>query len=579
MMMLPKGSNTTWRWSRAVLALIGTLALGAARADHFSGASITYECVGTNTYKIYLDLYLDCAGTSVTPQTLYFDNSCGVSFSIGSLTYVSVEEVAPLCPSQVSSSTCNGGTQPSFRHYRFQTQLFLSPCDFWTIHWYICCRNTMQNIQLTPGLYAEATLNNLSGLCDTSPRFIDTGIPYVCVNQLVNYNPGVSDANGNTMVFSLINARYGTPTPEDVTYYNPYTGAQPFVGITMNSFTGQLTFTPTAIGYYVVVIQVTTYTPGGVLIGSVMRDLMFAVTACNDTPPVIMGLSNPTGGVAVAANSFFACNGQSFCVDIPVTDNSSGVPITITSNAQLVLPGSTFTISGTNPAVATLCWTGNTSLLPATMFIQASDGACPIENVISTFINAQPCAALPIELLSFTARRSDGQVIADWTTGSEHNTDRFTVERSTDRSTFKSIGVVKAAGESQRPIDYSLVDPAPLEGTNYYRLRETDLDGTETLSEVVAVTFEAPDRILATWNGTDSWSVTGAPAGAEWTLVDAIGRVLSTGTTTDTSTLRVDMDATSGMHLLLVHSGGRTQVLKLPADPPLGAVIASVHGS
>src|SRR5436190_721009 len=186
------------------LLVVMAMGVGVARADHFSGASITYQCVGVNTYTIYLDMYLDCSGAPITPQTLYFDNSCGVTFSIGSLTATSVQEVAPLCPAQLANSTCNGGALPSFKKYRFQTTLYLSPCDFWTIHWYICCRNTMQNIQLTPGLYAEATLNNLSGICDGSPRFVDTGIPYVCVNQHVEYNPGVSDPDGNTMVFSLI---------------------------------------------------------------------------------------------------------------------------------------------------------------------------------------------------------------------------------------------------------------------------------------------------------------------------------------------------------------------------------------
>ena len=352
-----------------------------------------------------------------------------------------------------------------------------------------------------------------------------------------------------------------------------FTGPLPFVGITINAFTGQLSFTPTAIGYYTVVIKVTTYTPGGVLIGSVMRDLMFAVTACGDVPPVVNSLSNPTGGLAIASNSFYVCNGQSFCVDIMVTDNTSGSTITVTSNATLVLPGSTFTITGTNPARATLCWTGNTSLLPVTMFIQASDGACPIENVISTFLNAQPCSVLPIELLTFQAKPSNGQVVTDWTTASEHNSDYFTVERGTDGTDFQPIGRLEAAGTSSQPRDYSYIDAIPLVGASYYRLRETDLDGTSSLSDVVAVNYARPASIHAMWNGADAWSLTGAPTGAEWTLMDMLGRPIATGTITDDSAQRIPAGTSAGLHLLLVQDGEGTQLLKLPANLPAGAVV------
>lgn len=81
-----------------------------ARADHFSGADITYECLGGNQYRITLDLFLDCAGAPLTPQTLYFTNNCGVSFSLPNVPLVQTEEVSQLCGSQLLNSTCNGGT-------------------------------------------------------------------------------------------------------------------------------------------------------------------------------------------------------------------------------------------------------------------------------------------------------------------------------------------------------------------------------------------------------------------------------------------------------------------------------------
>jgi hypothetical protein len=209
------------------------------------------------------------------------------------------------------------------------------------------------------------------------------------------------------------------------------------------------------------------------------------------------------------------------------------------------------------------------------MFIQAGDGACPIENIISTFINAQPCSALPVELLSFDANPGLSEVVTLWSTASEQNSDHFTVERSADRMEFKPVGTVAAAGNSQHIRDYSFIDRAPLTGTSYYRLRETDLDGTVSLSKVVAVDFTPPNRVTATWDGMGNWAIAGAPANAEWTLVDMLGRTVAEGTFDDAGTEHAVGVKSPELHVLMVRMGEKVQVLKLPADLPAGSVIGS----
>jgi hypothetical protein len=71
-------------------------------------------------------------------------------------------------------------------------------------------------------------------------------------------------------------------------------------------------------------------------------------------------------------------------------------------------------------------------------------------------------------------------------------TDRFTVERSQRGEPFTPVGHVEAAGNStpDRQLTYDLPDADPLPGTNYYRLRSTDTDGSFTLSETVTVYHE-----------------------------------------------------------------------------------------
>ncbi len=94
---------------------------------------------------------------------------------------------------------------------------------------------------------------------------------------------------------------------------------------------------------------------------------------------------------------------------------------------------------------------------------------------------------LPIELIRFTAECQSGQVAVSWTTASETNNDFFTVQRSADGTTFEDVTVVDGAGNSNSILNYSAIDYSPYGGTSYYRLKQTDLDGTSKYSDVVAV--------------------------------------------------------------------------------------------
>jgi hypothetical protein len=109
----------------------------------------------------------------------------------------------------------------------------------------------------------------------------------------------------------------------------------------------------------------------------------------------------------------------------------------------------------------------------------------------SDFSAAGNGAPLPIELLSFDAQAVGNTVLVNWTTASEINNDYFTVERSTDAVNFASIGTVDGAGNSNGSISYQFVDVQPLQGVSYYRLRQTDFNGTTEVFDPAAVNFNA----------------------------------------------------------------------------------------
>jgi hypothetical protein len=99
--------------------------------------------------------------------------------------------------------------------------------------------------------------------------------------------------------------------------------------------------------------------------------------------------------------------------------------------------------------------------------------------------SVQEWMPLPVELIDFRASASPTGVHLVWETASEAGSAYFAVERSADVVHFAEIGREKAAGHSSSLLRYRFTDPAPPAGTNYYRLKATDLDGTFAYSSVV----------------------------------------------------------------------------------------------
>ncbi|EAY29465.1 T9SS type A sorting domain-containing protein [Microscilla marina] len=105
---------------------------------------------------------------------------------------------------------------------------------------------------------------------------------------------------------------------------------------------------------------------------------------------------------------------------------------------------------------------------------------------------------LPVNLLEFTAEKSKvnlRQALLRWTTISEQNSKHFEVEHSTDVTHFTLLGKRKAAQNSDQKVLYEYLHAAPVAGTNYYRLKLVDLDGSSTYSPTRAVLFDYVNNV------------------------------------------------------------------------------------
>jgi hypothetical protein len=103
--------------------------------------------------------------------------------------------------------------------------------------------------------------------------------------------------------------------------------------------------------------------------------------------------------------------------------------------------------------------------------------------------------ALPITLISFDAKsKANKSVDIKWSTASESGNAFFSIERSLNGKEFTPIANIQGAGDSDDVINYSFEDLFPRNGTNYYRLKQTDFNGEFEYSEVKRVMINSIDQ-------------------------------------------------------------------------------------
>jgi len=116
-------------------------------------------------------------------------------------------------------------------------------------------------------------------------------------------------------------------------------------------------------------------------------------------------------------------------------------------------------------------------------------------NFVLNLTSGAGCQILPIELMSFEGYNNKEYNVITWVTATEKNNDYFTLQRSLDAFDWETVEVRKGSGTSQLPIfyeykDYSYIKDSP----NYYRLIQSDYDGTKTNSPIIVITSKSEKK-------------------------------------------------------------------------------------
>jgi hypothetical protein len=278
---------------------------------------------------------------------------------------------------------------------------------------------------------------------------------------------------------------------------------------------------------------------------------------------VFPGISSNGKFITIDARGFSETSPASFNSNIPKITSQ----VSLGSYSVTFLNNFTSTVNGT---ISTLCSpsssTGVYSFDPAPPYTQ---------NKLA--ISCIGSGSLPLELLAFSAssaaKSNKATAQLSWLTAREVNLQGYEVERSGDGKTFEKIGSVKPTGSANSTEKYAFTDDVPLNGTNYYRLKMVNTEGSFTYSAVRSILVSdgktdkvsvspnpAKDRVVVKLNALEAKNVT-------LTLVDVAGKtVLTDNKSLETGFNEFSLNVTQlpqGLYFLKVADGKTSEMHRL----------------
>ncbi len=103
---------------------------------------------------------------------------------------------------------------------------------------------------------------------------------------------------------------------------------------------------------------------------------------------------------------------------------------------------------------------------------------------------------LPVSLTKFNASAVGNTIQLEWQTSFEENDVGFYIERSSNGRDWQPLSFVAGFGNSAVVENYGYQDLNPLQGINYYRLKQLDLDGNIKYSAIASASIKTSDRLI-----------------------------------------------------------------------------------
>lgn len=281
------------------------------KATHIVGGEVTYKYLGSNQYKIRLDLYIDCQNGN--PQAISSDATAYIGVFNGQTRNMIggyPKLISRQGPKRVVKTNYNcivKAPNACVDQYWYEATFTLPPITGgYYVSFQRCCRNgTIDNLVDPGGTGANywtfipdvRTLSNKKE--NNSAVFKELPPNFLCTNTPLKFDHSATDDDGDSLVYELFRPFTGgtsnMPRPDQggngdlqqppfsqISWATGYRDTYQIDGnppLTIDRSTGFMTLTPTRTGQFVIGIIVKEYR-NGQLISSTRRDYQFNVQSC-----------------------------------------------------------------------------------------------------------------------------------------------------------------------------------------------------------------------------------------------------------------------------------------------------------
>ncbi|MBL7814077.1 MAG: T9SS type A sorting domain-containing protein [Saprospiraceae bacterium] len=197
------------------------------------------------------------------------------------------------------------------------------------------------------------------------------------------------------------------------------------------------------------------------------------------------------------------------------------------------------TANTTNTTINTLLNTVNSNELTGAL------NGFSLSSTASNWTTGKTCnTVLPVEIVDFSGKNTEGGNLLTWTTANEQNNKGFGIERLAPNGQWVTLGFVNAKSKAA---NYEFIDKEPL-STSYYRLRQLDNDGKTALSKIISISIQGKQKLSIYPNPASNLLTVDGLEG-DYQIFNLLGQVILRG---QAKTLIDISNLSSGSYLLKV---------------------------
>ena len=310
---------------RVLLTFCFFVLVTTSMATHNRAGEITYTHLSGFTYEFTITTYTKVSGASGDADR----QRLGISWGDGS--FDSINRVSQILLDQDIKQNKYVGAHT----YAGPFVYVVSVSDPNRIDNIININNSVNTL-----FYLEDTVKILDPTIigfNNSPQLLNPPIAYGNVGQLFVHNPNAYDPDGDSLSYSIMTPLQASGFPVSGYSSPDQIAPGPNNQISINQFTGEFSWdAPQRAGIYNIVIIIREYR-GGILIGTVIRDLQIIVDATNNEPPILdvpLKICRIIGdSIAISAYASDPNLGDK------VTISANGGPFTVSPNAATFTAG------------------------------------------------------------------------------------------------------------------------------------------------------------------------------------------------------------------------------------------------